>query len=161
MKTASLRAALALSLCLAGLGPTPVLAEDGGDRNDEHSRLQEQAAQRERELRTTDYGPGGRIVELPYHPPPVVTTRAYVPVYLPRRGYGYAPVRVPANIPVMAEDEIRGTLRKQGFSNIHGWWFENRRVLYHVRAFDERGGPVTLAVRATDGVIVENLPYWY
>jgi hypothetical protein len=157
MTTKPLRAALMLALCLAA---PPALAEGGGDRNDEHNRLQEQAQQRERELRTTDYGPGGRIVEFPYKPPPVATTRAYVPVYSPRLGYGYAPVRVPANIPVMAEDEIRGTLRKQGFSNIHGWRFENRRVLYRVRAFDERGQPVTLAVRATDGAIVENLPYW-
>ncbi|MGQ0676784.1 MAG: hypothetical protein ACT4N4_11965 [Rhodospirillales bacterium] len=151
---------IALSLSLIALA-APALAEDGGDRNDEQNRLQELAAERERALRTTDYGPGGRIVEYPYQPPPVVTTRAYVPVYHPRRGYGYAPVRVPANVPVMAEDEIRGALRKQGFGNIHGWRFENRRVLYHVRAFDDKGRAVTLAVRATDGVIVENLPFWY
>jgi len=161
MPTKTLRAALTLSLCLAGLASTPAPAEDGGDRNDDTRWMMERDAQRERELRTTDYGPGGKIVEHPYRPPPVVTTRAYVPVYSPRLGYGYAPVRVPADIPVMAEDEIRGALRKQGFSNIHGWRFENRRVLYHVRAFDERGRPATLAVRATDGAIVENLPYWY
>ena len=154
-----LRSAL-LSLCLTGALALPALAE-GGDFNDQQQQAQDRAAQAERDLGSTDYGPGGQIIQFPAKPPPVVTTRAYVPVYDPVHGPGYARVRVPVNVPVMSETEIRGGLRKQGFSNIHDWRFDDRRAIYHVRAYDNKGQAVSVAVRATDGYILEVLPYWY
>ena len=159
MKKNLLRATL-LSLCLTGALALPALAE-GGDFNDQQTQIQERAAQVERELGTMDYGPGGQIIQIPAKPAPVVTTRAYVPVFDPVHGPGYARVRVPANVPVMSETEVRGGLRKQGFSNIHDWRFDDRRAIYHVRAYDDEGRAVSVAVRGTDGYILQVLPYWH
>ena len=130
-----------LSLCLTGALAAPALAE-GGDFNDQQQQLQERAAQAERDLGTTDFGPGGQIIHYPPKPAPVVWDR--------RTG----------NVPVMSETEIRGGLRKQGYSNVHGWYFD-RHAVYHVRAYDNLGRAVTIAVRGTDGYVLEVLPYWY